>query len=186
MHMPPRLLHRLMLCLATSVLIAACGPSAPTPPAIPASATPASGSAASAGPADTTQPSTSTSSAAAASPAGSTTTTQTNTDWGRIWDALPAGFPHYPGATVADDAGAAPASGRFAVQGGDAKTIASWFQSQLEGASFRTQALQGPLEDGSYVLDSVGSGTCRLQVAVAPTGGLTLITLRYGAACPNS
>ena len=184
--MPTRLRHRLTLCLATSLLVAACGPSAPTPPAIPASGSPASGSSASAGPIDTTQPSTSTSSAAAVSPAGGTATTQTDTDWGRIWDALPAGFPHYPGATAADDAAAAPASGRFAVQGGDAKTIASWFQSRLEAASFRTQALQGPLEDGSYVLDSVGSGTCRLEVTVAPTGGLTLITLRYGAACPNS
>jgi hypothetical protein len=35
------------------------------------------------------------------------------------------------------------------------------------------------------VLDSVGEGDCRIQTVVAPAGGLTLMTIHYGAACPN-
>ena len=58
-------------------------------------------------------------------------------------------------------------------------------RSELERATYGTEALTGPLEDGSYVLDSTGSAPgCRVQVSVAPLGGLTTVTVRYGAACP--
>ena len=40
-------------------------------------------------------------------------------------------------------------------------------------------------KDGSFVLDSVGDGGCRIQVAIKPMGGLTFVTVRYGAACPE-
>jgi hypothetical protein len=110
---------------------------------------------------------------------------QTDTEWGRIWDDVPAGFPTYPGSTIADDTGPDPASATYAVAGrGDPAEIASWMQAALETATFSTEALSGPLEDGSFVLDSVGDGDCRIQVVVAPMGGLTFVTVRYGAACP--
>jgi len=111
---------------------------------------------------------------------------QTDTAWGRIWDSLPAGFPTYPGATSAEEAATGPASSVLAVQGADARTISGWIQSKLEQATYSTVALNGPLEDGSYVLDSMGTAPgCRVQVSIAPLGGLTTVTVLYGASCPK-
>jgi hypothetical protein len=111
---------------------------------------------------------------------------QTETDWGRIWDSLPAGFPSYPGSAPAEAAATGPASAVLAVNGVEAKTIADWIRSKLEGATYSTEALSGPLEDGSFVLDSTGSAPgCRVQVSIAPLGGLTTVTVRYGASCPR-
>ncbi len=109
---------------------------------------------------------------------------QTDTDWGRIWDAVPADFPRFPGARVADDMGDLPVSARLAVDGGDPEAIAAWMQSAMETATYSTEGLNGPLEDGSMVLDSVGDRGCRIQTTIAPLGGTTFITVRYGAACP--
>ena len=111
---------------------------------------------------------------------------QTDTDWGRIWDSLPAGFPRYPGSAPAEEAASGPSSAVLAVKSVDAKTVADWMQSKLEQATYSTEALSGPLEDGSYVLDSTGFVPgCRVQVSVAPLGGLTTVTVRYGASCPE-
>ena len=77
-------------------------------------------------------------------------------------------------------------SATWAVSGADVAELAGWYQASLEGATYSTEALSGPMEDGSFVLDSVGSGDCRIQVTMAPTGGLVLVTVRYGAACPNT
>lgn len=111
---------------------------------------------------------------------------QTDTAWGRIWDSLPAGFPTYPGATPAEEASTGPASAVLAVQGADPRTIAGWIQSKLEQATYSTKALNGPLEDGGYVLDSTGTAPgCRVQVSIAPLGGLTTVTVLYGAGCPR-
>ena len=111
--------------------------------------------------------------------------TQTDTAWGRIWDALPAGFPVYPGAVESEEAGGGdPVSGTFSVGGADPAEVATAMQGQLELATFSTEALSGPLEDGSFVIDSVGDADCRIETTVKPAGGLALITVRYGAACP--
>jgi hypothetical protein len=109
---------------------------------------------------------------------------QTDTDWGRIWDGVPDAFPIYPGATPADDAATEVVSATFALEGAEARTVAGWMQTELERALFATEALNGPLEDGSFVLDSTGTSDCRIQVTIAPLGGLTTISVRYGAACP--
>jgi hypothetical protein len=110
--------------------------------------------------------------------------TQTETEWGRIWDALPAGFPVYPDAVETEEAGAGEPVSATLSSPAAADEIATWLQSRLELATFSTEALSGPLEDGSFVLDSVGDEDCRIQSTVAPAGGLTIITVRYGAACP--
>ena len=123
-------------------------------------------------------PSASTSPAAAAG--------QTDTDWGRIWDTVPAGFPRFPGSTVADDASPEAASARFAVPGGDPRAIATWLQGALETARFTTVGSNGPAEDGSFVIDSVGEGRCRVQTTIAPLGDTTFITVLYGADCSGS
>lgn len=109
---------------------------------------------------------------------------QTDTEWGRIWDAVPAAFPRFPGGTPADDATGEPASARFAIEDGDPLAIAQWMQDALEIATFSTEAMNGPAEDGGYVIDSAGDGDCRIQTRIAPLGGMTFVTVLYGAACP--
>jgi hypothetical protein len=110
---------------------------------------------------------------------------QTDTDWGRIWDSLPKGFPAYPGSTSGEEATTGPASAVIAVQTADAKGIVTFFQTALQNAGYVADGLSGPLEDGSYVLDMTGAPAgCELQVRAAPTGGLTTVTILYGASCP--
>jgi hypothetical protein len=111
---------------------------------------------------------------------------QTDTEWGRIWDTLPSGFPTYPGATPGEETATGPASANLVVDGLDAKGIATLLQTLLTQGGYETTGLQGPLEDGSYVLDMSGPPAgCKLQVTAAPTGGLTTLTILYGAACPH-
>ena len=100
---------------------------------------------------------------------------QTDTDWGRIWDSLPGGFPRYPGATPSDEAATGPASAVLVVQGADARSVATFYQGALAPVGYTTDGLSGPLEDGGYVLDMTGpTRGCKLQVTVAPTGGLII------------
>jgi hypothetical protein len=111
--------------------------------------------------------------------------TQTDTAWGRIWDGLPEGFPVYPGAIESEEAGGdEPVSATFSVADTAPGEIATALQSQLELATYSTEALSGPLEDGGFVIDSVGDAGCRIETTVTPAGGLTLITVRFGADCP--
>lgn len=111
--------------------------------------------------------------------------TQSNTAWGRIWDALPASFPVYPGAVESEEPGGGePVSATFSITGAAPDEIATALQSQLELATYSTEALSGPLEDGGFVIDSVGDAGCRIETTVTPAGGLTLIAVRFGAECP--
>jgi hypothetical protein len=162
------------VAVATSLAmaVAACGPTgaSPTTSAAPVETAPPSGA------------------PSAATPPGSlgTAVGQTETDWGRIWDTLPKGFPTVPGATPADETSTGPASANLAVPGKDAKAIASQLQVALTQAGFKTIGLSDPLENGGYVLDMTGSPTgCQLQIAATPTGSLTTVTVLYGAGCPH-
>lgn len=111
---------------------------------------------------------------------------QTETEWGRIWDTLPTGFPKYPGAVLSEETVTGPASAVYSVEGGEPAEIATWYQGELEMAAFSTEALSGPLEDGGYVINSTGQDPrCRLSVTIAPLGGTTTLTVLYGAACPH-
>ncbi len=163
-----RSLHLVQLVL----VVAACGPAA-----------------SSASSPSTSAPSTADPSAEASPPSAAPTSApaagQTDTAWGRIWDTVPADFPAFPGATPADDAGDEPASARLAVEGGDPLAIATWLQDALEQATFSTVGLNGPGEDGGYVIDSTGEGDCRIQTTIAPLGSMTFVSVRYGAACPG-
>lgn len=109
---------------------------------------------------------------------------QTDTEWGRIWDAVPADFPRHPGATPAEDVSPDPVSAAYALPDGDPAEVAEWMQTSLEMATYSTEGLSGPFEDGGYVLDSVGDGDCRIETKVTPMGTLIVVTVRYGAACP--
>ena len=162
--------HVIGLALSATVALGACGPT---------------GSAAS-----PTSPSGSASLGNSAAPSAAvhsavTGAGQTDTPWGRIWDMLPAGFPAIPGSTPTDATGG-PASAVFVVPGSAAKSIAASMQAALSATGFRTDGLSGPLEDGSYVLDMTGTPVgCRTQVAAKPLGGVTTVTVMYGAACPG-
>jgi hypothetical protein len=114
------------------------------------------------------------------------TTTQTDTEWGLIWDDVPAGFPVYPGAVRSEEAGGGePVSATFTIPGAEAVAdVVPWMQAELELATYSTVALSGPLEDGGYVIDSVGDGDCRIETRIAPAGGVTIVTVRFGAECP--
>ena len=116
---------------------------------------------------------------------GGIQTSQTDTDWGRIWDSLPKSFPRYQGSTAGDEAATGAASAIVLVQTAAAKAIATFYQTALETGGYRTDGLSGPMEDGGYVLDMSGPiAGCELQVTAAPTGGLTTVTILFGAACP--
>ncbi len=163
--------------LLVALAVAACGSDSPPPsPSVAATGTaPISPSAeVSETPAETP--------ATAAPPAEG----QTDTEWGRIWDTLPSGFPMYPGATPSEEAASGPATAVYVVDGADPSAIATWFQEAFELAAYHTDALSGPFEDGGYVLDSSGDDpACRLSVTISPLGGTTSLTVLYGAACPH-
>jgi len=156
----------LVTFLLAALVLAACGSGGTSPSTVPAT------------PATSAEPD------ASAEPTGAPAAGQTDTAWGRIWDAVPAGFPRFPGATPADDATGEPASARVSVEGGDPLAIAQWMQDALETATFSTEAMNGPGEDGGYVIDSAGDGDCRMQTRIAPLGDRTFVTVLYGAACP--
>ncbi len=163
------------LCLPISLtlilLVAACAPADPStsPPAPIGSA----GTPSEATPSDASAP--------GGTQAGRT---QTESGWGRIWDGVPAGFPKFPGSTIADPISPDPVSATYSVANDDTAQIAVWMQSSLELATFSTESLSGPLEDGGFVLELVGEGDCRIQTSVQPLGGVTFVIVRYGAACP--
>ena len=153
-----------------ALALTACGPGRPTTSAAIADT-----------PAPTSMPS---AVAAESGVSGAPPASQTETAWGTIWDGVPTGFPRYPGSTSADDATAAPVSDVYAIPAGDPAQIAAVLQALMETATYSTEGLSGPFEDGTYVLDSVGDGGCRIQTTIAPQGGLTLVTVLYGADCP--
>ena len=169
--------------LLCTLLLAACGAATATlpPTAPPASAPPAStGSSA---PVLTPVPG---GSSASATPATVSAATQTDTDWGRIWDALPAWFPVPPDAvpTETGEEGAVSAS---LAAGGSAQSVATFMQTGLTGAGFSFESIEGPAEDGSLTLNAVGPDpACKVQLRVRPLSGTTNLVVLYGAACPFS
>jgi hypothetical protein len=179
----PHRLRRLILAgalLAIPVLVVACTDAGASPTGAPGSASsPPSAPTASASPA-----------ASPARPAAPTPSpspvaskpTQSETSWGRIWDAVPPGFPVPAGGTPAQ--ADAPVSAAYDVDT-PAEAVATALQQAMETAGYSTEALSGPLEDGSRVLDSTGEPAgCRVQTTIAPLGSLTRVTVLYGAGCP--
>jgi hypothetical protein len=167
--------RRALLLSAVALMLASCDPGTPLGPSAGAPSPPPPSAGA---PPSGSNPS--------VEPSPPVVAGQTETAWGRIWDSVPDAFPTYPGSTPANEAASGPASATLAVQGADARTIAGWMQSNLEQATYSTEALTGPFEDGSYVLESTGTAPgCRVRVSIAPLGNLTTVTVLYGASCPN-
>ena len=111
---------------------------------------------------------------------------QTETEWGRIWDTPPAGFPVFPEATLSEEAATGPATAVYVAEGAKPAAIATWYQDAFSAAGFFTDSLSGPFEDGGYILEASGDDpACRLSLTIAPLGGTVGLTLLYGAACPR-
>lgn len=169
----------LLVAAALGAAVVGCGGSGPTPtPSPSAAASPTTEASPSASPSE--QP-------ASPSPEASTAPslpTQSDTSIGRIWDALPPSFPLPSGAEPTEiREPEEPASGVFDVPGSPLD-VANGLRTALEARGFATAAATGPFEDGSYVLDSTGSGGCRIRSTIRPMGDLTILLVRYGAACP--
>jgi len=106
---------------------------------------------------------------------------QTDTDWGRIWDTLPPSFPRFPGAKPSEPTG--PASATVVIPS-DVQTATSWMKAALDAGDWAT-TIGGPLEDGGMALDSVGPADgCQVSTRIAKVGGVTIMTILYGASCP--
>jgi hypothetical protein len=174
--MPRRIVSSLGFVLAASIAFGACDASnSTTPSPAPTTTVPTTSGptetepAASPGASDETFP-----------PEGSAT--QTDTEWGRIWDEIPRSFPVYPGAIATTEIGSA-VSAEFVIEA-DVATATTWTKTALDATGLRT-SVSGPLEDGSMTLDSMGPNGCAAKTTIARTGGITLLTILYGAKCPT-
>ena len=158
------------------LLVWACGPVPPGTPSASPSGSPGSSSGPSAVPTPVGSPEPS--GAPSAEPG------QTDTEWGRIWDALPAGFPQPIGSVPSEPIGRGPSSAELAVGAGPSEATAFYFEALLN-AGYPIVSEQGPLEDGSRVIDATGGEPgCKVQVTVTPLSGVTHITILFAAACP--
>lgn len=108
---------------------------------------------------------------------------QSDTAWGRIWDAVPATFPTYPGQRPTET-GEGPASAVLDVGDADPAEVASFYRSAFEFAGYATLASDGPREDGSFEIESTGETTCRILTTITPMGGSTIVTILYRSDCP--
>ncbi len=169
--------RRTLLALAAVALlaVAACGNGGPTPaPTATGAPTPTKTEAISPGlptpiPTDGATP-----------PA--TVTPTTATEWGPIYDGIPAAFPRFPG-SEGGEVSEGPASAVFAVPA-DVATVTAWYQQALETAAYSTLSLSGPFEDGSTIIESVGAApACLVQTTLRPENGSTIATILYGAGC---
>jgi hypothetical protein len=115
--------------------------------------------------------------------AGSSGPGTTLIDWGLIWDALPVGFPHYPGARPANTGGG-PASAILDLPA-DGRTASTWYQAALKAAGFEVTAATGPREDGSFdITANRGGDDCQAEISLAPLAATATATIYLAAACP--
>ena len=94
-------------------------------------------------------------------------------------------LPDLPGSTLAEDAGLRDVSGAWALEGGDPRTMANWFQAAPRAGRLQHRVAVGPAGGRQLPARLVGEDGCKVEVQVAPTGGLVLVSVKYGAACPN-
>jgi hypothetical protein len=169
----------LVPCLVVGLV--ACGPDS-SPSATPGAASPSAGvSSGAPGPSPTPTPVPGSSSAA---PTG-TVPPQADTSWGRIWEGLPANFPHFAGAEPTEVGGNEPTSATLDIptSAGTVEDVVAFYHSAIEAAGYSVSD-DGPLENGGYTISATGQGGCALQVSVDPLGGSITVTVLYGAFCP--
>ncbi len=171
--------HLAVIGAALALLVGACAGSTTSPATSPGTSATAGATASQAGSPSLT-PVPGGASAAPATPEPSLTTTETA--WGTIVDSVPGDFPVYPNA-AATDATDGPVSGAWTIHA-TARTVATWYEQALAAAGYSSNDVSGPLEDGSYTVDTQSDlPECRVQTTARPQGDLTLITVLFGAGC---
>jgi hypothetical protein len=109
--------------------------------------------------------------------------TTTETDWGTIVDSVPSDFPVYPDAKSADAIDTGPVSAAWTVAA-SAADVATWYRRALAATGYSTNDRSGPLEDGSFTVDTSSDlPECRILTTARPLGDRTLITVMFGAGC---
>ena len=105
--------------------------------------------------------------------------------WGPIWDAVPAEFLLFAGAEPVEIDAPVSAALDHPAQAASPADIANAYVTDLEIGGWQA-VVDGPIEDGSVLVDAVHDGTtCRAQVRATPLGGIVRITVLYGAGCPT-
>jgi hypothetical protein len=105
--------------------------------------------------------------------------------WGPIWDAIPDTFLVFPGAQPVEIEAPVSAVLDHPAQAASPTDVAGAYATALTAAGWRT-VVDGPIEDGSVVVDAVRDGTsCQAQVRATPLGGIVRVTILYGSECPN-
>jgi hypothetical protein len=110
---------------------------------------------------------------------------QSSTAWGRIWDALPPWFP-LPAGAIPTQTGSGPFTAELALPSGStAAGAAAFFRSEFQKVGFPAVNLDGPLEDGRFVVSVPGSGgACQIEVQAVPLASGVVARVLYGAGCP--
>ncbi len=109
---------------------------------------------------------------------------QTDTEWGRIWDGLPTGFPAFPGARPTE-LGSGPASATLDAGSAEPRAVMSFYQTALQASGWIVTGVDGPREDGSFELTGVNiHPACQIRATVTPFGDNTIVAILYGAGCP--
>jgi hypothetical protein len=107
------------------------------------------------------------------------------TAWGPIWDVIPPEFLLFAGAQPVEIDEPVSAALDHPAEAASPSDIANGYVTDLAVGGWQT-AVDGPLEDGSVVVDAAREGTtCRAQVRATPLGGFVRITILYGADCPK-
>ena len=105
--------------------------------------------------------------------------------WGPIWDAAPPEFLVFAGAQPVEIAEPVSAALDHPAQAASPADIANAYVTDLTIGGWRT-VVNGPIEDGTIVVDAVRDGTtCGAKVRATPLGGIVRITVLYGAGCPT-
>lgn len=109
---------------------------------------------------------------------------QSESDWGPIWDAVPATFP-VPLDARPTEPESGPVSAAYLVpdDGGGPRALAEFYATGLEERGL-PGAVDGPLEDGSVTAWGSNGYGCDALVTVLPRGDDNLVTVLYGAGCP--
>jgi hypothetical protein len=81
------------------------------------------------------------------------------------------------------ETGAGPLSAELVVDG-TIDEVANELLTGLGAWTLDVVEVSSPVEDGSRTIELEGGGRCVAQVVVGPLGSTTLLTVRYGAACP--
>ena len=105
----------------------------------------------------------------------------TQTDWGEILDDLPASFPLYPDADVAEGSGEV-VSGSFEAPA-DVEPVVAWYTDAFTERGYAVDTGTA-LEDGSRVMDVAADlPECRIQITFRPSEESTIMTVLVASAC---